>query len=78
MPIYEFKDNETNEVHDVMLKISEYDQYLNDNPNMKRVYTVAPALTSGHKSARQIAGSDWNDHLKRIKAGAGKNNTIKT
>jgi len=78
MPIYEFKDNETNEVHDVMLKISEYDQYIKDNPNMTRVYTKAPALTSGHKSARQLAGSDWNDHLKRIKAGAGKNNTIKT
>ena len=78
MPIYEFKDNETNEVHDVMLKISEYDQYIKDNPNMTRVYTKAPALSSGQKTARQIAGTEWNDHLKRIKANSGKNNTINT
>ena len=78
MPIYEFKNNETDEVTEVTLKISEYDQYIKDNPNMTRVYTKAPALTSGHKSARQLAGSDWNDHLKRIKANSGKDNTIKT
>lgn len=78
MPIYEFKNNETDEVTEVTLKISEYDQYLKDNPNMTRCYTSVPAITSGAKSARQLAGSEWNDHLKRIAKNAGKGNTIKT
>lgn len=78
MPIYEFKNSETGEVVDVMIKISEYDDYLKDNPHLSRCFTKAPGLTSGTKSALTMAGSNWQEHLGNIKKGAGKENTIKT
>lgn len=78
MPVYEFRNKETEEVIEVMLKISEYDNYIKENPNLERHYSTAPGITSGHKTARQLAGSEWNDHLKRIKKSSGRDNTIKT
>lgn len=78
MPIYEFKNNETDEVTEVMIKISEYDGYLKDNPHLSRCFTKAPGLTSGVKSALTMAGADWQEHLGNIKKGAGKDNNIKT
>lgn len=63
---------------EVMLRISEYDDYLKDNPHLNRCYTKAPALSSGTKSALSMAGSDWQEHLGNIKKGAGKDNNIKT
>ena len=78
MPVYEFRNKETQEVSEVVLKISEYDNYLSENPQLERYYSTAPGLTSGHKTARQLAGTEWNDHLKRIKKSSGRDNTIKT
>jgi hypothetical protein len=77
MPIYQFRNKETEEVFEINLKISEYDDYMKENPNLERYYTTAPGITSGHKTARQLAGSEWNDLLGRIKKNAGRNNTIK-
>ena len=78
MPIYEFKNNETDEVVEVSLRISEYDDYVKNNPHLSRYYSKAPGLTSGTKSALTIAGKGWEDHLNRVKKGAGQENTIKT
>jgi hypothetical protein len=78
MPVYEFRNKDTQEVSEVVLKISEYDSYLKDNPQLERYYSSAPGLTSGHKTARQLAGTEWNDHLKRIKKSSGRDNNIKT
>ena len=40
---------------------------------------AAPAFTmNGKMSVQQRAGSGWNDVLKKVKAGAGKKNTIHT
>lgn len=78
MPVYEFRNKDTQEVTEVVLKISEYDDFIENNPNLERYYSSAPGLTSGHKTARQLAGTEWNDHLKRIKKSSGRANTIKT
>lgn len=78
MPIYEFRNTETDEVFDVSLRISEYDQYIKENPNLVRHYSKAPGLTSGNKSPMTMAGKDWEGHLNRIKKGSGRNTTIKT
>ena len=78
MPVYEFKDPSTEEIIEKVLRISEYDDFVKDNPHLVRYYSTAPGLTSGHKTARQLAGSEWNNHLERIKKGAGRNNNIKT
>ncbi len=77
MPTYTFKDTNTGEVFDKFLKISELDEYSESNPHLEKVIH-APNLISGIKSARQLAGSEWNEHLSNIKKGAGRGSTIKT
>lgn len=77
MPTYTFKDKNTGEVFDKFMKISELDSYREDNPHLENVLH-APELISGGKSARNLAGSEWNDHLKSIKKGSGKDNTVNT
>ena len=37
----------------------------------------APGLISDSKSAMRRAGSEWQDRLKQIKKGSGRNNNIK-
>lgn len=78
MPIYDFRNIETDEITEAVISIANYDQYLIDNPHLVRTFTKAPSLVSGIKSARTIAGSGWGEHLARIKKGSGKGNTIKT
>jgi predicted nucleic acid-binding Zn ribbon protein len=78
MPIYEFRNNETGEETEVILRIAEYDEYVKNNPHLSRFFSKPPALTSGSKSALAMAGSTWQEHLGNIKKGSGKSNTIKT
>lgn len=78
MPIYEFKNNLDNEIIEVTLKISEYDDFLESNPHLTRYYSSTPSLVSASKSALRMAGDGWKDHLNRIKKGSGRGNTIKT
>jgi hypothetical protein len=78
MPIYEFKNNETDEVTEVTMRISEYDDFLESNPHLTRYYSGVPSLVTGSTSALRTAGDGWKDHLNRIKSGSGRSNTIKT
>jgi hypothetical protein len=79
MPQYDFKNKETGEVTEVLLRISEYDQWIVDNPEWVRYFPAssAPKIVSGVKSTMRLAGRDWQDHLSNIKKGSGKDNTIK-
>lgn len=78
MPIYNFRNKQTGEITEVSLRISELDKYKEDNPDLESVILSAPGLTSGHKTARQLAGGDWNNMLDNIKKKSGRGNTIKT
>lgn len=44
MPTYTFKNTETEEIFDKMMKISEYDEFLKNNPNVIRHHASAPGL----------------------------------
>lgn len=78
MPSYEFKSNKTGEIKEVFMSISAYSQWMLENPEWERHYSGAPALVSQSKSTMRQAGSEWQNHLSRIKKGSGKDNTIKT
>lgn len=78
MPLYQFKNKETNEVIDKFLRLSERDQWMKENPDYDSYMGSAPGLISANKSALSMAGDGWNDALNRIKKGAGESNTIKT
>ena len=70
MPLYDFKNKETDELEEHMVKISEYDQFLLDNPHLHRVYTKVAALNySAGPDMLTKAGSGWKDVQERIKSG---------
>lgn len=45
MPTYTFKNTETEEIFDKMMKISEYDEFLKNNPNVIRHHSSPPGFT---------------------------------
>ncbi len=70
MPLYDFKNNETDELEEHMVKISEYDQFLLDNPHLQRVYTKVAALSAdGGRDALSRAGDGWKEVQDKIKSG---------
>ena len=75
MPTYVFMNNETGEVYEEFMKISELDAYLESNPNVTQQVT-APALSSGRGMGKPDAG--FRDVLKQIKKNANKGITRST
>ena len=78
MPTYNFRNIDNEEIIEVKLKNSEISKFQEENPNYKKIIMSAPKLVTGHTTARQLAGTEWNDKLKEIKKNAGKGSTINT
>ena len=53
MPTYNFIDTETNEEFEVVMKISEREEFLKDNPQVQPIIT-APALISGTGTYQKV------------------------
>lgn len=47
MPTYTFRDAETGDVFDVMMTLSDYDEYKKQHPLHERYFDGAPSLISG-------------------------------
>jgi len=76
MPTYVFRDTVTDQMEEHIMKIAELDQFKKDNPQLKiQLQPLNPI--SDTKSTLTRAGGDWQDHLKNIKKGSGRGNTIK-
>jgi len=76
MPTYVFRNTDTDEIVEHEMKMSELDQFKEDNPKLKiQLQPLSPI--SDHKSAMTRAGSEWQDKLKEMKKKAGRGNTIK-
>jgi len=54
MPVYTFKDLETDEIYDINLRMSELDEYKKENPNHERYFDEVPGLISG--SGQKVDG----------------------
>jgi len=78
MPTYNFRDLETGEVTEVIMKMSELDDYKKQNPHLQQFLTAAPALSSDGGGGGLKIDNGFNDVLKKIKAGSGRRNTINT
>ena len=83
MPTYEFKDKETGETQEVFLKLSEKDQFLKDNPNLKQVILPANFITRRDGDVLKKAGHGWNEVLQKVgeaypDSHVGKTNTRRT
>jgi len=70
MPTYDFENIDTGEVEEHVFKMSEYDNFIKDNPQLKRVYLTAPHIDhDGGQSVLSRAGSGWKEVQDRIKSG---------
>lgn len=67
MPLYDFKNKDTGEITTQMIKISEKEQYLKDNPHLEYVFS-APKIVS-EKGLLTKAGDGWKEVQSRIKSG---------
>lgn len=75
MPVYTFVNTKTKEEFDKIMPSDDLGKYLEDNPDLRRVFKPTPSIST-HISNLTRAGGDWQDILKKIKRGSGKGDTI--
>lgn len=78
MPTYNFRNIETGEETEVIMRIAELDNYKANHPELQQILKSPPKIVSDIGGVLSKTDGGWNDTLKRIKAGAGRNNTIHT
>lgn len=64
MPLYSFKDTETGEIFDAMLKLAERDEFLKDNPHVVTVITKPPAMVRGNGGMKNDDG--WKEVMSKV------------
>jgi len=68
MPNYTFRNNETDEVFDIHMSISERDQYVQNNPHLTQLITGAPSIGDPHRLGRKKPDEGFRDVLRNIKS----------
>ena len=78
MPTYDFRNKETGEVFERIMKIAEKEQYLLDNPHLEQALLTAPAFTGDHVVLKKDTG--FKEVLQKIheKTPGSQLNTIST
>lgn len=76
MPMYQFRNKETEEMEDHIVAHKKLVEFLEENPHLERVY-MSPAITSETGSTLKKAGDGWNNLMKRIKSTSDEQSTIK-
>jgi hypothetical protein len=87
MPIYDFYNSETDEIESYSMRISELDQFKEDNPNLSQKILDCPSTVRGTGGFKNDEG--WKENLARIaeahpttpfaeKVGGRKTKTLKT
>lgn len=74
MPDYTFKNNETGEVKEVSMKISELDQWKNENNQWTQLITGTPGICDPIRIGIKKPDSSFRDILKNVKHVHKKNN----
>lgn len=64
MPVYNFRDPDTEEVFEVMMKISELDEFKKENPSLVQMLLSAPSLVSDTGGIKNDGG--WQESMQRI------------
>ena len=70
--IYEFKNTKTNEVFELVMPLAELDDYLKNNPHIKRHHSSAPTISYSGEASKGVlnrAGDGWKEVQDRIKSG---------
>ncbi len=77
MPLYTIKNTTTDESWEVSCSWNELQEKLSKNSDLTQALSTA-GFISGRKDMIGQTPSGFKDHLNRIKAGSGRNNTIRT
>ena len=78
MPTYSFRNKDTGEIFDKMLKISEREEFLTQNPHLESIITGAPAFTGDHISAIKKYDTGFKEVLQKINERNPHNDLRKT
>lgn len=78
MPTYDFRNKETGEVFERIMKIADKEQYLAENPHIEQALLSAPAFTGDHVTIKKDSG--FKEVLQKIheKTPGSQLNTIST
>lgn len=71
MPYYKFKNKDTNEISEVLLKISELDSYKEEHPELERYFDAVGGLADPISLGIQHPPRAFQEHLGRIYKQAG-------
>jgi hypothetical protein len=79
MPLYTIRNEDTGEEWDELCSYSKLEKILQENPNYRKVITPF-AINSGGvlRDTLSRTPDGFRDVLKKVKAGSGEGNTIKT
>jgi hypothetical protein len=75
MPVYDFRNKTSGEIFERSLRVSEYDRFLEENPEIERVHLTAPNLTNtlGNPDLKKPSGA-FKEVLQKIHKETPKSN----
>jgi len=76
MPTYSFRNKDTGEIFDKMLKMAEREEYLTQNPQLESIITGAPAFAGDHITLKKDTG--FKEVLQKIQERNPRNDLHKT
>lgn len=76
MPLYTFRNTETDDYIEKIFTISERDSFLQENSTWVQVLSTPPLVRQVGSNISKTSDG-WKDVLKTIKKGSGRGNTIK-
>jgi len=68
MPTYVFLNKNTNQIEEVTLKMSEYDQFKQDNPHLERYFDEIPGVMDPVRAGVKRPASGFKELLSNIKS----------
>jgi hypothetical protein len=66
MPIYSIMNTTNEEVFEVNLKFTEFEQYLKDNPHVKQVFTKFPGIGDPVRLGKRKPDDGFRDVLRNV------------
>jgi len=81
MPTYNFRNTDTGEETELMMKMSELDEFKEKNPHLQQFLTKGPSFGDSMRMGIRKTDDNFNSLLKHIKKGNSKGfteSTIKT
>jgi hypothetical protein len=68
MPTYEFRNVETGEIVERVMRMSEYDDFVKNNPHLERFFSAAPPIGDPIRLGLKKPDDAFRDRLKDIKS----------